>query len=394
MHYNAAIIEPRATSHEPRHDHAQKFPVRIAHVIGKMRNGGVDSAVLNYYKYIDRSKIQYDFLIDEDSPHIMEKEIKSLDGRIVIVPPYQKAAACHKALYTIFKENNYPLVYSHLNTLSVFPLFAAWRAGIPIRIAHSHSTAGRGRGEFRRNVMKYILRPFAKLFPTDFCACSEYAGRWMFGDKAMNSGRVKVWKNAIELERFAYNEELRNETRKYLKLKDKFIVGHAGRFMRQKNHGFLIDIFAEIHRRRDDAVLLLAGDGELMDEVTDKVMRLGLNECVVFLGNVHDMERYYQAMDVFIFPSLYEGLPVVGSEVQVSGLPFLCADTVTPETKFCDNMRFMSLRESPRDWAREALRISNGHIRRDMSQSARDAGFDIKAQGARMSEWYCQLLGI
>ncbi|MBQ9389337.1 MAG: glycosyltransferase family 1 protein, partial [Synergistaceae bacterium] len=286
------------------------LPVRIAHVIGKMRNGGVEAVVMNYYRNIDRTKIQYDFIIDSDSSNPkLQDEIESLGGRVITVPPYQKPIAYHKALYKLFRENNYLLVYSHLNTLSVFPLFAAWRAGVPIRVAHNHSTAGKG--EFKRNLMKYILRPFAKVFPTHLCACSSYAGRWIFGDKAMASGRVKVWNNAIETERFAYNESVRNETRKYLKLTDKFVVGHAGRFMTQKNHDFLIDIFAEIHRRRSDSVLLLAGDGPLMDEITAKVMRLGLNDCVIFLGSVNDMERYYQAMDVFILPSLYEGLPVV-----------------------------------------------------------------------------------
>ena len=358
-----------------------------------MRNGGLEGTALNYYKYIDRSRIQYDFLIDEDSPHSMPEElIKDLGGRILTVPPYQKAPAYHKALYTLFKTEHYPLVFSHINTLSVFPLYAAYRAGVPVRVALSQSTAGKD--GLIRNAMKYTLRNFSRTFATHWCACSRLAGQFQFGNKAMYSGKVRIWPNAIELERFAYNEAVRHEMRKVLGLEGKFVVGHAGRFMHQKNHMFLLEIFREVKARKPESALLLAGDGPLFNMFREKVNALGLSEDVVFAGNVHDMERYYQAMDVFIFPSLYEGLPVVGSEVQVSGLPFLCADTVTPETKFCDNMRFMSLRESARDWAREALRISNGHIRRDMSQPARDAGFDIKAQGARMSEWYCQLLGI
>ncbi|MBQ7219457.1 MAG: glycosyltransferase family 1 protein [Synergistaceae bacterium] len=350
---------------------------------------------MNYYRHIDRSKIQYDFIIDSDSsdPYI-KPEIEALGGRIITVPPYQKPIAYHKALCKLFTDNHYPLVYSHLNTLSVFPLFAAWRAGIPIRVAHAHSTAGRGRGETKRNIMKYILRNFSRTFATEWCACSRLAGEFQFSKRAMSSGRVLIWPNAIETERYAYSEQVRHETRKWLKLTDKFIVGHAGRLVPVKNHSFLVDVFAEIHKRRDDAVLLLAGDGPLMDDITDKVMRLGLNDCVVFLGSVDDMERYYQAMDVFILPSLYEGLPVVGSEVQVSGLPFLCADTVTQETKFCGNMRFMSLKESAGAWAEEALRISEGHVRHDMSSYAREAGFDVKVQAEKLTKWYCTLLGI
>ena len=374
-------------------DNNKKLPVKIAHIIGKTENGGVEAVVMNYYRHIDRSKIQYDFIFDYDSSDpILLDEVEALGGGFIIVPPYQNILENQRVLCKFFRRNNYPLVYSHLNTLSVFPLFAAWRMGVKIRVAHNHSTAGKG--EFKRNMMKYALRPFAKIFPTHLCACSEYAGRWLFGNKAMDSGRVKVWNNAIETERYAYNEPVRNEMRQSLKLTDKFVVGHAGRFATQKNHSFLVEIFAEIHKRREDSVLLLAGDGPLMESVKEKVSQMGLNDCVIFLGSVQGMERYYQAMDVFILPSLYEGLPVVGSEVQVSGLPFLCADTVTPETKFCDNLRFMSLNKSAGEWADEALKISDGHVRRDMSSYAREAGFDIKIQAAKMSDWYCQLLGI
>lgn len=371
----------------------RKLPVRIAHIIGKLRNGGVESVVMNYYRNIDRTKIQYDFIIDSDSSNpVLQDEIESLGGKIITIPPYQKPVSYHKALYKLFTENNYPLVYSHLNTLSIFPLFAAWRAGIPIRVAHNHSTAGKG--EFKRNMMKYTLRPFAKVFPTHLCACSEYAGRWLFGKRAMDSGRVRVWPNAIDTERFAYNESVRNETRKYLKLTDKFIVGHAGRFMTQKNHDFLVDIFAEIHKRRNDSVLLLAGDGPLMDSVKEKVSRLGLNDCVVFPGSVHDMERYYQAMDVFIFPSLYEGLGIVAVEAQTSGLPVIASTELPIEAKICDNFHFFPLKKSASEWAEEALKISDGHVRKDMSSYARNAGYDVKTQAAKLSEWYCNILGI
>ena len=348
---------------------------------------------MNYYRNIDRTKIQYDFIIDDDSsnPHL-QAEIVSLGGRVITVPPYQKPLAYHKALYQLFRQNHYPLVYSHINTLSVFPLFAAWRAGVPIRAAHSHSTAGKG--ETLRNILKYFLRPFAKVFPTHMFACSEYAGRWLFGDRAFNSGRVKVWNNAIDTERFAYSEQVRQETRKALGLADRFGVGHSGRFVTTKNHTFLVDIFAEIHSRRSDSVLLLAGDGSLMHDVKAKVSRLGLSECVVFLGSVDDMERYYQAMDVFVMPSLYEGLGMSAVEAQVAGLPVVCSTELPVEAKICENLHFISLKASPSYWADEALRISEGLSRKDMTSSAQKFGFDIRTEAAKLSEWYCELLGL
>ena len=371
----------------------EKYPVRIAQIIGKMHNGGVESVVMNYYRNIDHEKIQYDFIVDDDSTNTdMQNEIENLGGRVITVPAYQKQFAYQKALYELFRKNNYPIVYSHLNTLSVFPLFAAWRAGIKIRVAHNHSTAGKG--EFKRNIMKYSLRPFAKLFPTHLCACSRFAGEWLFGKSAMNSGRVKVWQNAIDISRFTYNESIRNDIRRELKLENKFVVGHAGRFMKQKNHSFLIDIFNEIHKRRSDSVLLLAGNGPLMDSIKDKVFRLGLKDSVIFMGDVHGMGRYYQAMDIFILPSLYEGLGMVAVEAQVSCLPVICSDEVPNEAVICDNIKFLSLGKSASEWADESLRFSENHSRCDMSYAAREHGFDIREQALKLQEWYCELLGI
>ena len=366
------------------------FPVRIAQIIGKWRNGGVESVVMNYYRNIDRTKIQYDFLIDSDSPINPPHEIQELGGKIIIIPPYQKQFIYQQELYKIFTKNKYLLVHSHLNSLSIFPLFAAWKAGIPIRIAHNHSTAGKG--EFKRNIMKYTLREFSRLFPTHLCACSELAAKWLFGKNALKSGKVKIWNNAIDCERFAYSPIIREKTRRELKLENKFIVGHSGRFVNQKNHNFLIDIFAKIHKIREDSVLLLAGEGPLMDNIINKVMNLGLNDCVIFLGNVPDMAKYYQAMDLFILPSFYEGLPVVGSEVQVSGLPMLCSDTITKEMKFCDNVEYFSLNKSAREWAEEAIKLHDKTIRQDMSEYAGKSGFNIKTQAGKFFDWYCELL--
>lgn len=388
----SATIENQTPNAE-RFNYTQQYPVRIAHIIGKLRNGGVESVVMNYYRNIDREKIQYDFIIDDDSENPeLQSEIVNLGGKVITVPAYQKQFAYQKALHELFRENNYLLVYSHINTLSVFPLFAAWRAGIKIRVAHNHSTAGGG--ELKRNIMKYSLRPFAKVFPTHLCACSKFAGEWLFGKSAMNSGRVKVWPNAIDTSRFAYNESIRNDIRRELKLEGKFVVGHAGRFVQTKNHDFLIDIFNEIHKRRSDSVLLLAGDGPLMDSVKDKVFRLGLNDSVIFMGDVHGMGRYYQAMDIFILPSLYEGLGMVAVEAQVSGLPVLCSDEVPNEAVICNNIKFLSLKRSAGEWADESLRFSENHVRCDMSDAAREHGFDIREQALKLQEWYCGLLGI
>ena len=362
---------------------------------------GLRISAMAYYKHLDHSKIQYDFFLSEWEAKAFRQEITDLGGRVFVVPAItrynlispNKQLEYHRTLYRYFTQNQYPLVYAHMNAISVFPLFAAKRAGIPIRIAHSHTTASI-HDDFGRNVMKNFLRMFSRVFPTHMCACSKLAGEWLYGKRVVNSGRVLVWPNAIELERFAYNPQMRTDIRRELGLEGKFVVGHAGVFTPQKNHDFLIDIFAEICRLRDDAVLMLISGGRLRNAIEQKVHRLGLEEKVMFVGFTREIEKYYQAMDVFVFPSIFEGLGMVTVEAQVAGLPVLCSTEVPEEAKVCENLHFMSLKKSAREWAEEALRISHGHVRRDMSQYARAAGFDIKQQAQNLTQWYCELLGL
>ena len=181
-------------------------PIRVAHIIGKWLGGGVEAVVMNYYRHIDRSKIQFDFLCDEDSTNIPYEEIEQLGGRVILIPPYQKVFKYQKELIRIFKENNYKIVHSHINTLSIFPLRAAKKAGVKVRIAHSHSTTNKK--EWKKNLLKQVLRPFSKVYATNYMCCSELAGRWLFGDKTYDSGQVYLLNNAINLDKFKYNEKL------------------------------------------------------------------------------------------------------------------------------------------------------------------------------------------
>ena len=280
-------------------------PIRIAQIIGKWLGGGVEAVVMNYYRNIDRTKIQFDFICDNDSTDIPYKEIESLGGKVILIPPYQKAFKYHKELKRILKEGNYKIVHSHINTLSVFSLWAAKSAGVPVRIAHSHSTTNKK--EWKKNILKQILRPFSKVFATDYMCCSELSGRWLFGNKAYDSGKVFLLNNAIDLDQFKYDEKIRKEKRKELNINDDtLVIGHIGRFVEQKNHKFLIDIFNEINKKNNNSILLLAGQGPLMNEIKEKVKNLKLVESIIFLGQRNDVNDLYQAMDVFLFPSLYE----------------------------------------------------------------------------------------
>lgn len=251
-------------------------PIRVAQVMGKMLYGGTESVIMNYYRYIDRSKIQFDFIADSDSvmPIPRKDEIESLGGRVFIVPPYQRLHEYIPALVRLFKEQNYQIVHAHLNTINIFPMYAAKKAGVPVRISHNHSTAGKG--ETKKNILKYTLRPFAKIYPTHYAACSRLAGEWLFGKKAMEQGKVTIFNNAIELDKFRYNEQVRKEVRKELGISDdKFVIGHVGRVCYQKNQDFLIDIFEKVYEQNPNAILLMVGEGEDLERIKERVRNLG-----------------------------------------------------------------------------------------------------------------------
>lgn len=190
----------------------QDSPIRVAQIIGKWLGGGVESVVMNYYRHIDRSKIQFDFICDEDSTNIPYDEINSLGGKVILIPPYQKVIKYHNELKKVLKDGNYKIVHSHINTLSVFSLWAAKSAGVPVRIAHSHSTTNKK--EKKKNLMKQVLKHFSKVFATDYMCCSELAGRWLFGDKEYDRGNVYLLNNAIDLDKFKYDENIRKEKEK------------------------------------------------------------------------------------------------------------------------------------------------------------------------------------
>ena len=364
-------------------------PVRIAHIIGKLNAAGVEAVVNNYYKNIDHNKYQFDYYIDSDSSCKPPKDLIDMGARYFVIPPYQHLFSHIKTLVRLFKENKYLIVHSGMNTLAPISLFAAWIAGVPIRINHNHSTAGKG--EFKRNCLKYCLRPFAKLFANRYCACGNYAAKWLFGEKTFNSGKVTVFKNAIDLTKFKFDENTRNRVRHQFKVENKLVVGHIGRFCKQKNHEFLIKVFEKIHDIEQNSVLVLVGVGELEEEIKNLVHQKKLDDCVKFLGKRNDCNELYQAMDVFVLPSNYEGLVVVGIEAQSIGLPCIFSTSVAEETKISPNVKFLSLEDSSEKWAKEAIELSKLGIARDNSYAA-DHGYDIKKEAFMLVEFYDKCL--
>lgn len=360
----------------------KKQPIVVAQIMGKWVGGGVEAVIMNYYRNIDRTKIQFDFICDSDSTNIPYDEIKKLGGKVIICPPYQKVLKYEKFLIDLFKKNNYKIVHSNINALSVFPLRAAKKAGVPIRIAHSHSTTNKK--EWKKNLMKQALRPFSKKYATDYFACTEHAGRWLFGNKEYDKGTVYLLNNAIDLDKYKYDEKIRNSKRKELKIKPStFVVGHIGRFVEQKNHRFLIDIFNEIHKKNNDSLLLLAGQGPLMDEMKEKVHNLGLDDNVQFLGQRKDANELYNVMDLFLFPSLYEGLGMVLIEAQANGLPCIASTEVPKIADISNNVQFYDLNDSIDIW------LKNYETNR-FKFICKNCIYDIKKEAEKLEKYYIQ----
>lgn len=366
-------------------------PIRVAQIIGKWFGGGVESVVMNYYRNIDRSKIQFDFICDEDSTNIPCAEIESLGGKVILIPPYQKVIKYHKELKRVLKEGNYKIVHSHINTLSVFSLFAAKCAGVPVRIAHSHSTTNKK--EKNKNLMKQLLRPFGKVFATDYMCCSELAGRWLFGDKEYDKGNVYLLNNAIDLDKFKYDEVVRREKRKELNIDDDtLVIGHVGRFVEQKNHRYLIDIFNEVHKQNEKSILLLVGQGPLMEEIKEKVKSLGIEDSVKFLGQRNDISELYQAIDLFLFPSLYEGLGMVVIEAQCSNLPCVVSTEVPETVKININIEFVDLSDDSSYWWLKIKKVLNDTFDRKMQiEKNKLSRYNIKKEAPILEKKYLRL---
>ena len=353
--------------------------MKVLHIVTHMNRGGLETMIMNYYRQIDKNKIQFDFLVHRECRGDYDNEIESLGGKIYRMPVLNPLSINYRrVLDTFFKEHSaeYDIIHCHLDCMSGLPLKYAKKNGYRVRIAHAHNTNQEGN-------FKYIVKLFyKKLIPhyaTHFFACSIDAGKWMFGEYSF-----EVMRNAINSKEFIYNKSIRKIVRKELNIdNEEIVIGHIGRFDSQKNHIFLLEIFSEINKINPNTRLLLVGDGDLKIDIQEKAKSLGLLSRVIFTGVRQDVSRLVQAMDVFAFPSLFEGLPVTMIEVQASGLPSVISDKVPKETVLVkDIIHIMSLSDSAEDWAKQVLVMSStGRFGR--IDEIKESGFDI----VEASDW-------
>lgn len=352
-------------------------PIRILQVVTIMNRGGLETMLMNYYRKVDHKKIQFDFMVHRNQEGDYDQEILKLGGRIYRMPQirpgnYRDYFKCLDDFFANHPEFN--VVHSHINENSSFVLRAAKKANIQVRIAHSH-LAGLPFD------YKFPFRMYARLFlkknASQFFACSDEAGEWLFGKNFARNNNIIVLKNAIDTKEFRFSEETRDKVRKDLELEGKFVIGHVGRFNTQKNHDFLIDIFNEIHKEKKDTVLVLVGEGKLEDEIKKKVERLNLSNSVKFLGLRSDVANIMQAMDLFLFPSLYEGLGVVLIEAQAAGLKCITSTGTPKEADVSDSVDFLGLDKTASEWANHILKYYRNNGRKNNIEIITQKGYDV-----------------
>lgn len=362
-------------------------PIRILHVIGIMDRGGAEAMIMNLYRNIDRTKVQFDFVENEGEEAAFDAEIRSLGGRIYRCPRYRgkNHFAYTKWWNQFFREHSYPIVHGHIGSTAAIYLSIAKKHGA-YTIAHSHS-AGGGSGFYR-------LFAFPTRYIADhFFACSADAGISRYGRKvASDANRCQVLNNAIDTGKFTYDPRTGKQVRNMLNIPDDaLVIGHVGRFVDAKNHLFLIDVFEQVRSRRPDAVLLLVGDGELRPRIEAAIARKHLEDAVIMTGIQPNVWDYYQAMDVFVFPSVYEGVPVSMVEAQTAGLPCCVSANVPRETAITDLVGFISLEEGAQRWADHVLRRA-AEPRRHMGAEMVQAGFDVAATSRWLEDFYMKVV--
>jgi hypothetical protein len=356
--------------------------IRVLQVVTHMDRGGLETMLMNYYRHMDREKVQFDFLAHRQERAAYDNEIEALGGKIYRLPrlvPWSKSYLA--ALNQFFADHpEYKIVHVHQDCLSSVILKAAKKHGVPVRIAHSHSAN-------QDKNLKYPLKLWYKRdipkYTTNLLACGRDAGDWMFG-----GAPYQIVNNAIDVSAYTYSPIKRLEMRREMGLADELVIGHVGRFNQPKNHPFLLAIFAALLKKEPNATLLLVGGGEDMPKMQAKARELGIADHVRFLGVRSDVADLMQAMDVFAFPSLYEGLPVTMVEAQASGLPCIISDKVPPECILTEGLvDVMSLSAGAEAWA-DAILEKRNTPRTDRSAEIAAHGFDITTEAVKLQEFY------
>ena len=361
--------------------------IKVLHVVCRLEYGGVESIILNYTKHMNKDKFEFHILTqDKNAQGCIELFEKY--GFIVHIISHKRDSILKNVLETlkVMKKGRFDIVHSHMTLTNFYTLAIAKFFGTKITISHSHNSfivKSKIKG-----LVYEILKKLNQICATDYFSCGIEAGKFLFGEKNFNSGKVLLMNNAIDLNKFSYNEEIRNKVRQKYGIRGKFCVGHVGRFMNQKNHNYLIDIFEEIKRKNSNSILLLIGTGELLDDIKDKISKKGLNESVIIIPGTNNVNEFYQAMDVFVLPSLWEGFPVVGVEAQASGLKCFLSNNIDRSIKIVDNIELLNIDENVEKWADIIIKNDIYYNRNKAMDTLINNGYDIKTESKKIEDYY------
>ncbi len=371
--------------------------IRILHVFGQLNVGGAESRIMDLYRNIDRMQIQFDFVVHSKERGFFEDEIESLGGRVFRVPKYKviNQLEYERAWKKFFEEhkNEFNMIQGHMTSTAAIYLPIAKSKGVSVTIAHVRS-AGVDPGV--KGVMTRVLRSNLAKKADYLFACSEAAAISAYGKRAYEQGKTTFIPNAINTEQFRFDPAVRNQVREELGIVDKYVIGHVGRFHYAKNHEYLLGVFKEILNKKDsgetklEPVLLLIGAGPRMNEMKELAVKLGIEDKVMFLGNKTDIYRYYNAMDCFVYPSRYEGLPGTVIEAQASGLRCLISDRICREVYVTDAIMGMNIDAPECIWADKTLEcdFKAPKDREKYAEVVASAGFDVKTQATKMMRFY------
>ncbi len=367
--------------------------IRILQVVNCMDRAGIETMLMNYYRRIDRSKVQFDFLTHRDKKGDYDDEITALGGKIYHAPRLypQNYIKYKNYMDRFFQEHpEYQVVHSHIDAMSAFPLYCAKRNHVKVRIAHSHNTSIDR--DFKYPI-KMLARHKINHYATDFWGCGRDAVRFLFGEKVFLDHNYTVLHNAIDAKVFQYNSETRKMIREQYGIDEGDVaIGNVARFTRQKNQSFLIDIFAEMKKLDSRVTLLLAGTGEDLEKIENKVRENNLGDSVKFLGVIDNVPQLLQGLDIFLLPSLYEGLPVVGIEAQAAGLITVASDTITDETKVTESFKQIDLNASASVWAEKILDLyKNAGKRESAYEEIKQSGYNIDEEVSKLGNTYIEM---
>ncbi len=363
-------------------------PIRILQCIpGNIGCGGIETFIMNVYRNIDRSKVQFDFLVHGNGKNYFEEEIKQLGGNIYRVPFIKHYREYSKQITKVLTEKKYETIHIHCMYANIYlDVKMAKKCKVKNIIVHSHSANTNLK---KRKIVQWLLKDKLTKVSDYRLACSKEAANWMFSHKVVKNGEYKIINNAIYVEDYQFNPTVREEIRKELQLEGKFVVGHVGRLSLAKNHRFLLEVFKEILKKEKNAVLLLIGEGELKEVIKQKAEKLELLDKVIFIGNSEKVEDFLQAMDVFVFPSIFEGFGLAALEAQITGLKCFLSDNITKEVDVTETVKFIPLKKTAEQWAKIIL-DNSVYKRENREKIAKEKKYDIIDTTKQLEKFYLE----